>query len=63
MQKIWSIPEKLQSELLEAIPDRDPEAKYIVDLFSGGESWRRQVEAQGYIYIGVDLRRAVNAQK
>jgi hypothetical protein len=58
-QKIWSIPEMLQEELLEAIPEKAPEVKYIVDLFSGGDSWRRQVEARGYIYIGVDLRRAI----
>ena len=50
----------LQKELLEAIPDKSPAVKYIVDLFSGGESWRRQVEAQGYIYIGVDLRRSAS---
>jgi hypothetical protein len=58
-QKIWSIPEMLQQEILEAMPVKGPAAKYIIDLFSGGESWRRQVEAQGYIYIGVDLRRSV----
>jgi hypothetical protein len=56
-QRIWSIPEMLQEELLAAMPEKAGEAKYIVDLFAGGESWRRQVEAAGYVYIGVDLRR------
>jgi hypothetical protein len=63
LQKIWSIPEMLQEELLEAIPEKEPGVKYVVDLFSGGESWRRQVEAQGYVYIGVDLRRSVRTEE
>jgi hypothetical protein len=57
-QKIWSIPEQLQQELLNAMPERTKEAKYVIDLFSGGESWRAEVESRGYTYIGVDLRRA-----
>jgi hypothetical protein len=56
-QKIWSIPAMLQKELLDCMPEKTPEARYVIDLFSGGESWRRQVEAAGYTYIGVDLRR------
>ena len=52
----------LQRELIEAIPEKGPKMKYIVDLFSGGESWRREVEAQGFIYIGCDLRRSVKAE-
>jgi hypothetical protein len=62
-QKIWSIPERLQQELLAAMPEKEPEVRYIIDLFSGGESWRRQVEAEGYIYIGVDLRRSAEKTK
>ena len=62
-QKIWSIPEMLQQEILDAMPENTSGAKYMVDLFSGGESWRRQVEAKGYIYIGVDLRRATGSAK
>ena len=27
----------------------------IIDFFSGGESYRRAVEAAGYLYIPVDL--------
>jgi hypothetical protein len=48
----------LQHEILEAMETKQPGQRYIVDLFSGGESWRREVEAQGFVYIGVDLRRA-----
>ena len=28
----------------------------IIDLFSGGESWKATVEQNGFIYIPVDLK-------
>ena len=36
------------------------EKKYVIDLFAGGESWRKSVEAAGYVYIPVDLRKLIN---
>ena len=36
------------------------EKKYVIDLFAGGESWRKSVEAAGYIYVPVDLRKLIN---
>ena len=58
-QAIWSLPEALQEELLDAMPTKDPKARYVIDLFSGGESWKREVEKRGFIYIGVDVRRGI----
>ena len=53
----------LQKELLDSMPEPDEECKYIIDMFSGGESWKEEVEALGYVYIGVDLRQAARTQQ
>jgi hypothetical protein len=55
-QQLWSIPQQLQLELLQVIQEKQPNKQYIFDMFSGGESWRKQVEAAGYSYVPVDLR-------
>ena len=36
------------------------EKKYVIDLFAGGESWRKSVEVAGYAYIPVDLRKLIS---
>jgi hypothetical protein len=54
-QKLWSIPQLLQQELLQIVQERQAEKTYVIDMFSGGESWRQQVENAGYNYIPVDL--------
>ena len=40
-QKVWAMPRLLREELMDAIKLKQPEKKYVVDLFAGGESWRR----------------------
>ena len=36
---------------------------YVIDLFSGGESYRAAVEAAGYIYVPVDIHAFKGAGK
>ena len=68
-KQLWSIPEKLTSELMCAAmagenckhTDTDTDTtdrtvKYALDLFSGGESWKALAEQNGYVYIPVDLK-------
>ena len=71
-KQLWSIPERLTSELMCAAmagedykhTDTDTEntdttdrtIKYALDLFSGGESWKALAEQNGYVYIPVDLK-------
>lgn len=31
------------------MPEQQADARYFIDLFSGGESWRRSVEARGFV--------------
>jgi hypothetical protein len=60
-QQLWSLPNDLTSELMEQMKntvwDSDTEVRkdIVLDLFSGGESWRRAVEDQGYKYFPVDI--------
>ena len=55
-QQLWALPEGLTEELMDAIASKQPNKKYVIDMFSGGESWRKSVERQGYTYIPVDIR-------
>ena len=61
-KQIWSLPELLTEEIMNALSASQPaaEKKYVIDLFAGGESWRKSVEAAGYVYIPVDLRKLIN---
>ena len=53
MQK-WKIPHKLCEEVLAEMPARVGQ-DIVLDLFSGGESYRAAVEAAGYRYVPVDI--------
>ena len=59
-KQLWSIPQHLMEELLPQPTDTEPidcaQPKYVFDLFSRGESWRKLVESQGYIYVPVDIK-------
>ena len=57
--QLWRLPELLTEELMEEVALKQPTKKYVVDLFAGGESWRKSVEAQGYVYIPVDISKLV----
>ena len=68
-KQLWSIPERLTSELMctamagenckhtdTDTDTTDRTVKYALDLFSGGESWKALAEQNGYVYIPVDLK-------
>ena len=55
-QRVWAMPKLLREEIMEAIKEKQPEKKYVLDLFAGGESWRSTVKEAGYIYVPVDIR-------
>lgn len=58
-KRLWSLPKLLCEELMMQMRlkgKEDDNRNVIIDLFSGGESWRETVEQNGYIYIPVDLR-------
>ena len=46
-----------------AVAVKQPDKKYIIDLFAGGESWRPAVEQEGYIYVPVDIRKLMTKTK
>ena len=50
----WQIPHKLCEEVVAKFTPVEGK-DVIIDFFSGGESYRRAVEAAGYLYIPVDL--------
>ena len=52
----WMIPDDLCTEVIRQLPEATPEKQYVIDLFSGGESYRRAVEAAGFIYVPVDIK-------
>ena len=55
MLQKWQIPHKLCEEVIQQV--KQVEGKDVVlDLFSGGESYRKSVEAAGYIYVPIDLK-------
>ena len=49
VQKVPATAEQAQSS----------QKQYVIDLFSGGESWRESVESTGLIYIPVDIKTLV----
>ena len=58
-QQIWKIPEPLTIEYMRHFKKKhgkEGQKRVVFDLFSGGESWRRAVEAAGFIYVPVDLK-------
>ena len=50
----WMIPFDLTQEVVAQLGQAD-NRRYVIDLFSGGESYRAAVEAAGYIYVPVDI--------
>ena len=62
-QQLWSLPVELTKELMEQLhktpceesDDAQTPRDVIIDLFSGGESWREITEQYGYYYIPVDI--------
>ena len=59
MQKeLWKLPQALTHVFIAQLPDPGTcgEEMVVLDLFSGGEGWRRAVEATGYIYVPVDIK-------
>ena len=62
-QQLWALPEGLTEELMDAVANKQPNKKYVIDMFSGGESWRKSVERQGYTYIPVDIRVGLQGRK
>jgi len=66
-QQLWSLPLELTKELMEQLHRAPCEESIqdgihipkdvIIDLFSGGESWREITEEYGYEYIPVDIEK------
>ena len=54
MLQKWAIPHKLCEEVVQQLEPRDGK-DVVLDLFSGGESYRAAVEAAGLIYVPVDI--------
>lgn len=50
----WRIPDMLCEEVVAKLTPVEGQ-DVVLDLYSGGESYRRAVEAAGYTYIAVDL--------
>ena len=53
----------LTEEIMQAVAVKQPDKKYVIDLFAGGESWRPAVEQEGYIYVPVDIRKLMAKTK
>ena len=56
MLQKWEIPHNLCAEVIQAFKQQGGEGDVILDLFSGGESYRKAVEAAGFTYIAIDLK-------
>ena len=56
MLQKWEIPHNLCAEVIAQMSTTQHEGDVILDLFSGGESYRKAVEAAGYIYVPIDLK-------
>jgi hypothetical protein len=56
MLQKWQIPDKLCTEVIRQLTGDMQERRYVLDLFSGGESYRRAVDAAGYIYVPVNIK-------
>ena len=61
--QLWSLPTMLTEEIMAAVAVKQPDKKYIIDLFAGGESWRPAVEQEGYVYVPVDIRKLMTKTK
>jgi hypothetical protein len=61
--QLWSLPTMLTEEIMAAVAVKQPDKKYIIDLFAGGESWRLAVEHEGYVYVPVDIRKLMTKTK
>ena len=61
--QLWSLPTMLTEEIMQAVAVKQPDKKYVIDLFAGGESWRPAVEQEGYIYVPVDIRKLMAKTK
>jgi hypothetical protein len=55
LKKLWEIPKPLTWEVMEALGPPTDGRDVIVDLFSGGRSWKEAVMAKGYHYISIDI--------
>lgn len=56
MLQKWQISHNVCAEVVERIKQAGGEGDIVLDLFSGGESYRKSVEDAGYIYIPIDLK-------
>ena len=52
----WQIPHNLCTEVVAALKEKEHQGDVIIDLFSGGESYRKAVEDAGFVYVPVDLK-------
>ena len=52
----WQLPKALTEEFVGELQQIEGK-KYVIDLFSGGESWREATEKAGYTYIPVDIQK------
>ena len=55
MLQKWQIPHLLCEEVVSKMKPKNDQ-KTILDLFSGGESYRNAVESAGYTYVPVDIK-------
>ena len=56
MLQKWEIPHNLCAEVISQMCSTDHKGDVILDLFSGGGSYRKAVEAAGCIYVPIDLK-------
>ncbi len=58
---VWEIPESLTTEYVAALKleNHMQDGGIILDLFSGGESWRKASEQGGFKYIPVDIKKFI----
>ena len=57
----WQIPHNLCAEVVEQAKGSQnkgtsPLQNVVLDLFPGGDSYRKAVEEAGYVYIPVDIK-------
>jgi len=55
LKQIWKIPPPLTQEVMIALGPANSPKQVIIDLFSGGQSWKDTVIAAGYHYVSVDI--------
>jgi len=56
---VWEIPEGLTREYLQELKQKCNAStrRIVLDLFSGGESWKKATEEAGFTYIPVDIKK------